>query len=142
MRSPPTHQVSAGLKQRRAYKQARTAHTAARRYGHIAPVWVGLRKAKSRAKTGDGRRGSTAAAPAYKREVTGDAARIEQAKSGVAASRNKKSHVMQRTDLRSLHPQSRQPEEECSGEGSDAGSRGEAQRSIAVPADERASQGV
>ena len=142
MRSPPTHRVSAGLKQRHAYNQGRAAHTAARRYGHIAPVWVGLQKATSRAKTGDGRRGSTVAAPAYKREMTGDAARIEQAKSGVAASRNKKSHVTQNIDLRSLHPQSRQPEEECSGEGSDAGSRAEAQRSIAVSAGERACQSV
>ena len=142
MRSPPTHRVSAGLKQRRAYNQGRTANTAARRYGHIAPVWVGLQKATSRAKTGDGRRGSTVAAPAYKREMTGDGARIEQAKSGVAARRTGKSHVTQRTDLRSLHPQSRQPEEECSCESRYAGSRAEAQRSITVPAGERTGQSV
>lgn len=141
MRSPPTHRVSAGLKQRRAYNQGRTAHTAARRYGHIAPVWVGLQKANSRVRTGDGRRRSTPSAPAYKREVTGDGARVEQAKSEVAARRTGKSHVTQNNDLRSLHRQSRQPEEECSCESRYAGSRAEAQRSIAVPAGERACLG-
>ena len=110
---PPTPQVRARTEHASAHDNDASSHTLARRYGHIAPVCVGLKNPLQRLKMRDRRRTSPPPAELYKHDLPGDVLRVERADSGAAASRSHQSHVTQKVHLPSLPPPSRQPNPDC-----------------------------